>query len=32
MSNFIKGDIHDRQIEIFTDDPSLGQISRHNTK
>jgi hypothetical protein len=27
MSNLIKGDRHDREIEISTDDMSLGQIS-----
>jgi hypothetical protein len=32
MSNLINGDKCDKEIEIFTERPSLGQISRHNTK
>jgi hypothetical protein len=32
MSNLINGDRHDQEIEIFTERPSLGQISRHNLK
>jgi hypothetical protein len=32
MSNLINGDKCDKEIEIFTKCPSLGQISRHNTK
>jgi hypothetical protein len=32
MSNLINGDKCDKEIEIFTERPRLGQISRHNTK
>jgi hypothetical protein len=32
MSNLINGDKFDKEIEIFTEHPRLGQISRHNTK
>jgi hypothetical protein len=32
MSNLINGDIRDEEIEIFTDDRNLGQISQHDTK
>jgi hypothetical protein len=28
----MKGDKRDKKIEIFTERPRLGQISRHNTK
>jgi hypothetical protein len=31
-SNLINGDKRDREIEIFTECPRLGQISRHNVK
>jgi hypothetical protein len=30
--NLMKGDKCDKKIEIFTERPRLGQISRHNTK
>jgi hypothetical protein len=32
MSNLINGDKCDKDIEIFTEHPSLGQISRYNAK
>jgi hypothetical protein len=32
MINLLKGDKCDKKIEIFTERPRLGQISRHNTK
>jgi hypothetical protein len=30
--NSLKGDKCDKKIEIFTERPRLGQISRHNTQ
>jgi hypothetical protein len=32
MTNLIKGDRHDREIETSTEHPSFGQNSRHNMK
>jgi hypothetical protein len=32
MSNLINGDKCDKEIEIFTEHPRLGQISRHSMK
>jgi hypothetical protein len=32
MSNLMNGDRCDREIEIFTEHPRLGLISRHNMK
>jgi hypothetical protein len=32
MINLMKGDKCDKKIEIFTERPRLGQMSRYNTK